>query len=142
MSVFVTYLALLSLSVVVIYILATWISSRYPKSRNLIAFLVAAIASYSVGFVLDISMQAVLGTVPAVNIIAPMFTWSAITIACLLIAFSIATSPYALGIPFVLNGVLALLAVFSHWHNLFIAIPLFLIGMLLVLYRGRQSAAT
>ena len=105
------------------------IVSRWPRSRNVIAFLVACGSSYSLSFAIDMVLLAILGELPAANIIAPFFTWSGIALAAAFSAFECARSPIALGLPFIINAGIAAAAAFAHSHSIVVAFVLVLAGI-------------
>jgi hypothetical protein len=120
--------ALLALTIAML-IVAAWVSRRSSTLRNVASFCLSAVASYAVGFALDICVSAVQGEIPRANVVLPTITWLWIATASLYSAGRANGSPIACAAPFWLNAGLAALASFSRGRNLVIAATLLLIGV-------------
>jgi hypothetical protein len=131
---------MLAVGAAVLATLAGWAAGRGAGLRNLIAFFLAALSSYSAGFLLDIWVQGFAGYIPKANLMAPTFTWFWIAVASLVCSFNAAGSPYALSIPFLLNAAAALVAATFHTRHIYVAVPLAFIGALVLVTRRRQLA--
>ncbi|MHB8346136.1 MAG: hypothetical protein ACYDHM_02950 [Acidiferrobacterales bacterium] len=119
---------------------AVWVSTKSSLLRNIVAFCLAGVSAYSIGFVLDMHRLAAAGTIPPSNVVWPTFTWLAIAFACLVAAFQTGGSRYMLAIPFLINAVLALLFASSMDEVIFVATPLCLASVAIFLYRRRKVA--
>jgi len=105
------YLALTLLAAVGMLAAAGWAARGGKVRRNLVGLLLAVIASYATGFLLDILGAAVTGEVPWPGVVAPAFTWLVIALDAAIGALITRAVPTALTVPFALNAVLALSAV-------------------------------
>jgi hypothetical protein len=133
MLTFMLYLVVMSSIISVVVTVPPWVASRWPKSGDLLGFFMGCASSFALSFAVDLLLLAILGTVPSGTAIAPIFTWSALAFAGAFSAFSCARSPAALAIPFFLNSAIAGAMVWSHFHNLVVAVALLLAGVSLLI---------
>lgn len=138
MGTFLLYVGVLAVIGVTLAATGSWASRKSSAVRNVVGFLLAAVSSYAAGFVLDMLAQAATGCMPPNNIIAPSFTWLAITLSAFLSALRSGSSPYALATPFAANAVVALLASASHPRNTVIGLVLLAFSVLPFLLRRHR----
>jgi hypothetical protein len=95
---------------------ASWVSTKRPLlyPRNIAAFCLSGVASYSVAFVLDMWMLAFTGAIPTDNgnVIWPSATWLIIAFICARSASLTKGSRYALCTPYFLFALLLVIDLF------------------------------
>ncbi|MGB8991631.1 MAG: hypothetical protein WCD80_06215 [Desulfobaccales bacterium] len=118
-------------AVCILWIFLRWICKNHPKWRNAAGFIVALGSSYSAGFVFDMLTQVGIGRLQFANVILPVFTWTGIAIVCYILALNVALSIRILYIPYLINAGIALLTTIVNWYNIFVALPLLLIALII-----------
>jgi hypothetical protein len=108
---------------------ATWASSGTTMIANGAAFVIATCGSVAAGIILDFWAQELSGHILWPNLILPTVTWLCISASCVAAGLVAARTPGVVSVPFLLNGVLALLAAAIQVRNLFVGVPLFLVGI-------------
>lgn len=116
---------------VVLWIFLLWICNNHPRWRNATGFIVELGSAYSAGFVFDMLTQVGIGILQFGNVVTPVITWTAIAIACHILASNVALSVRALYIPYILNGGIAMIATMVKLHNIFIALPLLVVAFII-----------
>ncbi len=95
---------------------ASWVSTKPPLlyPRNIAAFCLSGVASYSVAFVLDMWMLAFTGAIPTNNgnVIWPSATWLIVAFICARSASLTKGSRYALCTPYFLFALLLVIDLF------------------------------
>ncbi|MGD0217412.1 MAG: hypothetical protein ABSC45_07870 [Desulfobaccales bacterium] len=125
-------------AVFILWFFLRWVCNNYPKWRNAAAFIVALGSSYSAGFVFDMLTQVVIGRLPFENVVTPVFTWTGIAIVCLILGFNVALSMRVLYIPYLINAGIALLAAGINWYNIFVALPLLVVAIIISRYKPQS----
>jgi len=92
-------------------------------------FVVLAIGAYSASFVLDMLMSALLGELPADNVILPGTTWSIVSVCALMVGARRSVPAAVRSLPFLIFGGLAMAATAFHSRNIVTALVLILGGL-------------
>jgi tetratricopeptide (TPR) repeat protein len=111
-------------AVFILWILLQWICKNHPKWRNSAGFIVA------------------LGRLQFENVVLPVFTWTCIAIVCLILALNVALSIRVLYIPYLINAGIALLTASINWYNIFVALPLLVIALIISQLETRSKLLT
>ena len=116
--------------------LLEWVCRHHPRWRNLLAFCVALGAAYTASFALDLFVGSVLGFYSFKPYVPPVFTWTGISLGLHFLAQRAAVSNRPVGVPYFLTGGLATLMglVGPHKHNVFVGLPLLVIGFAYVVF--------
>jgi hypothetical protein len=115
------------------------ICRQWPKSRNLVSFLVACLSAYSASFVFDMIVKACIGDIPYGNIIAPVINWLSIACISFYIADYVATKKLVIIAPFIIVALLAISVVKVHAYNFLVAAFILLIAVIIGIYKRSNT---
>jgi tetratricopeptide (TPR) repeat protein len=127
------FIAVLIAAFTVLWVFLGWICEKHPKWRNFTGFMVELGSAYSASFVFDMLTQVGIGRLQFGGVITPVFTWTGMAIACHMLASNVAISIRALYIPYLIFGGIAIFATIAKWHNIFIALPLLIVALIIFL---------
>ncbi len=141
MVTFFIYLGLMTFGAIVAISIAAWAAQRTQRTRNILGLLFAATASYAAGFFVDMLVSTFAGDIPTANVIAPAFTWFAITAVATVAALATQAAPVALGLPFGVNAAVALAATAVRSRHTIVSAVLLLCCVFIVIVRRRLQAS-